>query len=52
MNWQYRRNADRIHYDLRNGNNPDGVEIQFAKQLRVPQSKLSIELPTAHLVDR
>ncbi|WP_293349599.1 MULTISPECIES: Hsp20/alpha crystallin family protein [unclassified Microcoleus] len=31
---------------------PDGVEILFAKQLRVPQSKLSIELPTANLVDR
>jgi hypothetical protein len=31
---------------------PDGVKIQFAKQLRVPQSKLSIELPTANLIDR
>ena len=31
---------------------PDGVEILLAKQLRSPQSKLSIELPTANFVDR
>ncbi|WP_293146894.1 MULTISPECIES: hypothetical protein [unclassified Microcoleus] len=32
LDWQYRRNADRSHYDSRKGNNPDGVEIQFAKE--------------------
>jgi HSP20 family molecular chaperone IbpA len=31
---------------------PDGVEILFAKQLRTPQSKVWIELPTANFVDR
>ncbi|MEG3861140.1 hypothetical protein [Microcoleus sp. herbarium12] len=28
VDWEYSRNADRSHYDLRNGNNPDGVNYR------------------------